>query len=349
MEARENNPTKIAVRGLFKIFGPNPGAYLDLARNGMERGEMLDNHGHVLALAGINLDIAPGGIHVVMGLSGSGKSTLVRHINRLIEPTAGSIEIDGADILGLNGRRLTDLRRRRIAMVFQRFALFPHRSVRENIAYGLLIQGVSKASRADSAERWIEGTGLSGFADHFPSQLSGGMQQRVGLARALATEPDILLMDEPFSALDPLIRSTMRSMLLELQGELNKTILFITHDLDEALAIGSRVTILRQGAIEQTGTPDDIVLRPAGAHVAAFVEDINRGRMLLVAALVEPGNAVPGAIVISAETTLEEAAHRMVSAGDEMAGVKDGGGRVVGSVRLAAIIAALARPADAVS
>lgn len=337
---------KIAIKGLYKIFGPDPAASLALAKGGMGRGEMLDNHGHVLALAGIDLEIAAGAIHVVMGLSGSGKSTLVRHINRLIEPTAGGIEIDGADILGFDGAALTDLRRRRVAMVFQRFALFPHRNVAENIAYGLAIQGLSKASRAETAARWIKRIGLDGFAGLYPGQLSGGMQQRVGLARALATEPEILLMDEPFSALDPLIRGDMRDMLLELQVELNKTIVFITHDLDEALAVGSRITILRQGAIEQTGAPQDIVLNPANDHVAAFTRDINRGRLLRVSAIMTTGANGEGPD-IAADTVLEDAAHALAATASDQGRVVDGAGAGIGSIRLDRILDVIAHPAVA--
>jgi glycine betaine/proline transport system ATP-binding protein len=342
--------TKIAIKGLYKIFGPDPAAALALTKSGMGRGEMLDNHEHVLALAGIDLDIAAGAIHVIMGLSGSGKSTLVRHINRLIEPTAGGIEIDGADILGFDGAALTDLRRRRVAMVFQRFALFPHRTVAENIAYGLAIQGADKASRAETAARWIKRIGLDGFSGLYPSQLSGGMQQRVGLARALATEPEILLMDEPFSALDPLTRGDMRAMLLELQVELNKTIVFITHDLDEALAVGSRITILEQGAIEQTGAPEDIVLIPANDHVAAFTRDINRGRLLRVSAIMTPaaqsvrGGEGPD---IAADTVLEDAAHTLAAAAAGQGRVVDGAGAGIGSIRLDRILDVITRPAVA--
>jgi glycine betaine/proline transport system ATP-binding protein len=342
---------KITLRGLTKIFGPDPAAALALAEAGIGRREMLEERGHVLALNRIDLDIAAGGIHVVMGLSGSGKSTLVRHINRLIEPTAGAIAIDGEDILGLDGRALTDLRRRRIAMVFQRFALFPHRSVAENIAYGLAVQGAGKADQAAAAARWITRIGLEGFAGRYPSQLSGGMQQRVGLARALATEPEILLMDEPFSALDPLIRGDMRAMLLGLQAELNKTIVFITHDLDEALAIGGRISILNDGAIEQTGAPEDIVLRPANDHVAEFVKGINRGRVLTVAAIMETGaDAAFGHAIgpaIEASTALEDAAHRLAAGGIGEGRVVDEDGETVGTVRLERLLAVMARPAPA--
>ena len=338
---------KISIRGLYKIFGADPAMALDLVRGGIGRQELLDGHRHVLALGGIDLDIAAGGIHVVMGLSGSGKSTLVRHINRLIEPTAGEIQIDGADILGLDGRALTDLRRRRVAMVFQRFALLPHRTVAENISYGLSVRGVDRARQTEAASRWITRVGLEGFDDHYPDQLSGGMQQSVGLARALATEPDILLMDEPFGALDPLIRTDMRAMLLGLQAELNKTIVFITHDLDEALAVGSRVSILREGRIEQTGDPEDIVLRPANDHVAEFVEDINRGRVLRVAAIMEPGSEAAGGLQIEADTVLEDAAHRLAAGGAERATVVDGAGQLLGTVRLERILQVMARPAAA--
>jgi glycine betaine/proline transport system ATP-binding protein len=215
-----------------------------------------------------------------MGLSGSGKSTLIRHFNRLIEPTAGQILVDGQDVMALGPRELEQFRQRTMSMVFQRFGLFPHRNVLDNAAYGLQVQGMPKAEREAKARHWLEQVGLKGFEKQYPRQLSGGMQQRVGLARALATDADILLMDEAFSALDPLIRREMQDQLLALQAKLNKTIVFITHDLDEALRLGNRIAILKDGELVQEGAPEDILLNPANDYVQAFLQDVNRGKVL---------------------------------------------------------------------
>ncbi|REJ32169.1 MAG: glycine/betaine ABC transporter ATP-binding protein, partial [Bacillota bacterium] len=264
-------PPKIAVRDLYKVFGPDPQRALELVRSGVGKDELLKSTGHTLAVAGVNLEVRAGETFIIMGLSGSGKSTLLRCINRLIEPTHGQVLIDGVDVGSLSPRDLRNLRRRRLGMVFQRFALFPHRTVLDNVAYGLEIQGVPPSQRRRRALEVLELVGLAGWAQSYPSQLSGGMQQRVGLARALAPDPDILLMDEPFSALDPLIRRDMQDELIDLQERLHKTIVFITHDLDEALKLGDRIAIMRDGRVVQVGRPEQILLEPADEYVASFV------------------------------------------------------------------------------
>ena len=256
---------KIKLSNLYKVFGKNPSGAMDHVRKGASKQELLDNHGHVLGLRDINIDIPERQIQVIMGLSGSGKSTLIRHINRLIEPTEGQVVVDGVDVLQMSADDLREFRRHKQSMVFQKFALLPHRTVAQNAAYGLTVQDITEDEAKERAQRWIDRVGLGGFENHFPAQLSGGMQQRVGLARALATDAEILLMDEAFSALDPLIRTDMQDILLDLQEELHKTIVFITHDLDEALRIGDRISILRDGEIVQQGDPQDIIMRP-GLH-----------------------------------------------------------------------------------
>ena len=228
----------------------------------------------------INLEIEKGQIFVIMGLSGSGKSTLVRHLNRLIDPTEGAIYVGGIDVMNLSQMELEEFRRHRMSMVFQRFGLLPHRTVLENVAFGLSIQKIAKAEREEKAQEWLRSVGLDGYEDQCPSQLSGGQQQRVGLARALCTDPEILLMDEPFSSLDRLIRSGMQDLLVELQDKLHKTIVFITHDLDEALRLGHQIAILKDGVLSQVGRPEEILRNPADDYVEAFVRDVNRARGL---------------------------------------------------------------------
>jgi len=272
--------SKIEVRNIYKVFGPHPKAWLEKAREGMSKQQMLEKSGHTLGLRDISLSIEAGSIYVIMGLSGSGKSTLIRHFNRLIEPTGGQILVDGQDVTALKPKALERFRQKTMSMVFQRFGLMPHRTVLENAAYGLKVQGVARAERDETARYWLEQVGLAGFEKQYPSQLSGGMQQRVGLARALATDAEILLMDEAFSALDPLIRREMQDQLLDLQARLNKTIVFITHDLDEALRLGNRIAILKDGELVQEGTPEDILLNPANDYVQAFLQDVNRGKVL---------------------------------------------------------------------
>ncbi|MGO1766107.1 glycine/betaine ABC transporter ATP-binding protein [Advenella sp. S44] len=272
--------SKIEVKNIYKIFGKEPEKWIDAVKQGITKEELLAKSGHTLGLKDISLSIEEGSIHVIMGLSGSGKSTLIRHFNRLIEPTAGHILVNDTDVVTLGRKELEKFRQNTMSMVFQRFGLLPHKTVLDNAAYGLSIQGISKAQAHDKGRYWLDQVGLAGFENQYPHQLSGGMQQRVGLARALATDADILLMDEAFSALDPLIRREMQNQLLELQARLNKTIVFITHDLDEALRLGNRIAILKDGQLIQEGTPEDILLSPDNEYVAAFLQDVNRGKAL---------------------------------------------------------------------
>lgn len=278
----------IRVKNLYKVFGPNPKQVLEQVKAGKSKDEILAETNHTVGLSNINIDIYPGEIFVIMGLSGSGKSTLIRHFNRLIDPTEGVIEVGGTDVIRLTPKRLQDFRRHKMSMVFQHFGLMPHRTVIQNIGYGLQVQGISTQERKERARSWLETVGLDGYEKQYPSQLSGGQQQRVGLARALCTDADILLMDEAFSALDPLIRSEMQDQLIRLQDKLQKTIVFITHDLDEALRLGDRIAILRDGVLVQQGEPVDILLNPADDYVEAFVKDVNRARALKVETVMKP-------------------------------------------------------------
>ncbi|GAB1621743.1 MULTISPECIES: quaternary amine ABC transporter ATP-binding protein [Agarivorans] len=278
----------VKIQGLYKLFGENPKQVMPRVKAGESKDKILADTGHTLGLKDINLEIQQGEIYVIMGLSGSGKSTLIRHFNRLIDPTEGVISIEGTDVMKLSSKELQDFRRHKMSMVFQRFGLMPHRTVIENVAYGLTVQGVAKEQRLAKAQEWLDTVGLNGYEQQYPAQLSGGQQQRVGLARALCTDAEILLMDEAFSALDPLIRSEMQDQLIELQETLHKTIIFITHDLDEALRLGDKIAILKDGEVVQQGTPDDILLHPATDYVEAFVKDVNRARALTVETVMQP-------------------------------------------------------------
>ncbi len=331
---------KIRIKNLYKIFGKNPSKVLPLVKEGMSKTELLEKYNHVLGIQDVSLDIPEKQIQVVMGLSGSGKSTLIRHINRLIEPTGGEILIDGEDVLAMDEKQLRQMRRTKTAMVFQKFGLLPHRKVKENVAYGLEIQGVDEGKCAERAQHWIERVGLGGYEEHYPGQLSGGMQQRVGLARALATDPEVLLMDEAFSALDPLIRFDMQSILLELQKELNKTIVFITHDLDEALRLGDNIAILRDGAMIQQGDAQEIVLRPADSYIADFTKDINRGKVIRLRSLATPNAAFKGE-TLNGDTKLEDALAILAHAQDQTVGVARRDGSLAGTVNLTQAISAL--------
>jgi glycine betaine/proline transport system ATP-binding protein len=317
---------KIEVRNLYKVFGKRPLDAVGQLRRGRTKQELLKRSGHTVGLNDVSLDVRPGETFVVMGLSGSGKSTLVRCLNRLIDPTAGQIRIDGQEIVSLPRRDLQRLRREKMGMVFQRFALLPHRSVLENVAYGLKLQGQGRAERHSRAREWIETVGLKGYEKARPRTLSGGMQQRVGLARALATDPEILLMDEAFSALDPLIRREMQDELMRLQRELHKTIVFITHDLDEALRLGDRVAILKAGRVVQVGTPEEILTAPEDDYVAAFVRNVDRGRVLSASLAMEP------ALAVTADTTPTSLLPRISKAEWQTAYVVDSGGRYLGVV-----------------
>ena len=272
--------SKIKINNIYKIFGNTPDSIMPMVQNGATKDEVLEQTGHTVGLDNVSLNIEEGETFVCMGLSGSGKSTLIRHLNRLIDPTAGEILIDGENVMSFNPEQLIDFRRHKMSMVFQRFGLFPHKTVMQNVGYGLEMQGKTEEERGKIAMEKIEAVGLNGFENQFPNQLSGGMQQRVGLARALATNSDIMLMDEAFSALDPLIRSDMQKQLIDLQSELKKTIVFITHDLDESLRLGDHIGILNAGKLVQVGTPVDIIMNPADDYVKAFVKDVNRAKVI---------------------------------------------------------------------
>jgi len=333
----------IEIRDLFKIFGGSPKQYVNAVQNGLSKAELGKKHGHILGLNNINISMPAGKIQVVMGLSGSGKSTLIRHINRLIEPTSGSIIMDGRDILEMSELELREFRRNQTAMVFQRFALLPHRTVIDNVTFGLEVRGVETAKCREIGMRWIERVGLAGFESRYPDELSGGMQQRVGLARALSSDASILLMDEAYSALDPLIRTDMQTMLLELQAELKKTIVFITHDLDEALRLGDRIVILRDGSIIQQGDSQDILLNPADDYIARFVKDVNRGRFIRVDAVMDPApRSENGSLPkLKSGSTLEVAAKALTNSSYDMGVVTGDRGQSLGLVSLRQITAAL--------
>ncbi|OQX36256.1 MAG: glycine betaine/L-proline ABC transporter ATP-binding protein [Oceanospirillales bacterium LUC14_002_19_P2] len=278
----------IQVKGLYKVFGAKPASVMPLVHAGKSKDEILAETGHTVGLKDINLSINRGEIFVIMGLSGSGKSTLIRHFNRLIDPTEGQVQVEDVEVTELGSKALQEFRRYKMSMVFQHFGLLPHRTVLENVSYGLAVQKVGKVERQAKAREWLETVGLKGYEEQYPAQLSGGQQQRVGLARALCTNADVLLMDEAFSALDPLIRSEMQDQLIELQAKLQKTIIFITHDLDEALRLGDRIAILKDGEVVQQGKPEEILLNPATSYVEAFVKDVNRARALTVETVMQP-------------------------------------------------------------
>ncbi|MCM2561285.1 betaine/proline/choline family ABC transporter ATP-binding protein [Lutimaribacter sp. EGI FJ00015] len=288
-----SDDVKISVRNLYKIFGGNPQEALEKVHAGMGKVELQAETGHVLGLNDINIDMPAGKTTVIMGLSGSGKSTLIRHLNRLIEPTAGEVYVNGENILDYNERRLRRLRQKEMSMVFQKFALLPHRTVLENAGMSWTIEGKSKRAYAEEATKWLDRVGLEGQADQYPAQLSGGMQQRVGIARALTSNSDIMLMDEAFSALDPLIRTDMQDLLIELQDELAKTVVFITHDLDEALKLADHLVILKDGYVVQQGEPQNILLHPKDPYIEAFVGDINRARVLRVRSVMQKTSERP--------------------------------------------------------
>ena len=333
--------TKVAIKDLYKIFGSNPSSMIDKVKNGISKSDLLEKYGHVLGLDNVNIEVKKSQLQVIMGLSGSGKSTLIRHINRLIEPTSGSIVVDGEDILSMNQNELRNFRRSKASMVFQKFGLLPHRKIIENVSYGLTIQGINKQEAYKRSNQWIESVGLNGFENHYPAQLSGGMQQRVGLARALATDADILLMDEAFSALDPLIRSDMQDVLLSLQEKLHKTIIFITHDLDEALKLGDNIAILRDGAVIQSGTAEDIILHPADDYVTDFIKDINKARVLKVSSVMNNENSIKGPE--KQDNVIIEDALQTVSKSGSNGAIVIKDGKKIGTVSLTDMIMAIAR------
>ncbi len=299
---------KISCHNIWKIFGPTPEHIAETIKPETAVSEILENTGHVVAVRDVTFDVYEGEIFCVMGLSGSGKSTLVRCLSRLIEPTRGEIIINGEDVVAMNEEQLRELRRRKMSMVFQRFGLFSHRRVIDNIAYGLEVQGVGRKERLQKAQEILELVGLQGWAQHYPHELSGGMQQRVGLARALAVDPEILLCDEPFSALDPLIRRDMQNELIHLQKNLQKTMVFITHDFLEALKLGDRIAIMKDGEIVQIGTPEQIVAHPVNDYVFEFTKDVPRVKVLTAGTVMRPIRQKEDLIgkAVAMDTTLEQ-------------------------------------------
>ena len=325
---------KIKIESLYKIFGTNPKMGLEHVKNGVGKDELLTKYSHVLGLQDINLNIQEKNIQVIMGLSGSGKSTLIRHINRLIEPTAGKITVEDQDVMAYNKNALRNFRRQKTAMVFQRFALMPHMTVIKNVSLGLDMRGIKPKEAKEKASKWIEKVGLNGYEEKYPQHLSGGMQQRVGLARALTNDADILLMDEAFSALDPLIRKDMQDILLGLQSELHKTVVFITHDLDEALKIGDRIAILKDGKMDQDDLPADILLNPKTDYVKKFVEDVNRSRVLKAKHIMQKlnGEDTTKAIKVNENDFIEKFIDRVVEEKPEMIVVQDKQNKNVGCI-----------------
>ncbi|SMO46177.1 quaternary amine ABC transporter ATP-binding protein [Gracilimonas mengyeensis] len=282
----------ITVQNLFKVFGKNPEKAFPLIEEGKSKDEILEETGNTIGINDASFEVKEKEMFVIMGLSGSGKSTVLRCLNRLIEPTKGTITIGDEDITKVSKDRLLEMRRKKMSMVFQNFGLFPHRTVANNVEYGLEISGMDKEKRREKAYEAIEKVGLKGYEEQKPSELSGGMQQRVGLARALANDPEILLMDEAFSALDPLIRADMQDELLELQAEVHKTVVFITHDLDEALKIGDRIAIMKDGYVVQVGTPEEILTNPADDYVKAFVQNVDRTKVITAQAIMRKAPTV---------------------------------------------------------
>ncbi|MGB0482373.1 MAG: quaternary amine ABC transporter ATP-binding protein [Alphaproteobacteria bacterium] len=322
----------IAASGVWKIFGANAEQVLDTHDRSKSRDEIQEETGHVVAVKDVDFEVRRGECFVVMGLSGSGKSTLLRTLTRLIEPTGGSITIDGHDVRDLSQRELRDLRRSKVAMVFQHFGLFPHRSVIDNIAYGLEVRGMGKVKRTEKAEEILDLVGLGGWGERFPRELSGGMQQRVGLARAMAMDPEILFFDEPFSALDPLIRREMQDELLDLQAKLQKTMVFITHDFLEAIKMGDHIAIMKDGEIVQIGTPEEIVAAPVDDYVREFTEDVPRYKVLSVGKVMRPaskGLSAEGGVRSGAKI---ESAINQVADTDSPVAVVDEAGEIVGEI-----------------
>lgn len=332
----------ISCRKVWKIFGPNPGGIRPLINQGLSRDEILAQTGHVVAVRDVSFNVRPGEIFVVMGLSGSGKSTLIRCLSRLIEPTEGEIIVNGQNIVSFDTEQLRALRRHKMSMVFQRFGLFPHRTILDNVSYGLEVQGLKKDERHNQARQVLEMVGLKGWEQHFPHELSGGMQQRVGLARALAVDPEILLCDEPFSALDPLIRREMQDELLRLQKTLNKTLVFITHDFLEALKLGHHIAIMKDGEIVQLGKPEEIVAHPVNDYVREFTRDVPRIKILTARTIMRVAVADPDGehVSVHADTNLE-ALIGLTAVSDDPLVVLDDENCVIGMVDRTAVLQAL--------
>ena len=330
----------ISVRDLWKVYGPRAERIVGSAEADLPRGELQSKLGNVVAMREVNLDVAPGEVFVVMGLSGSGKSTLIRCITRLIEPTAGKVIIDGEDVTAANDEALLAVRRRKVSMVFQHFGLLPHRTLLDNVAFGLELRGVNKPQRRDIAAATLELVGLPNMGDYKPHQLSGGQQQRVGLARALATDPEIMLFDEPFSALDPLIRREMQDEIVRLRRELGKTMMFITHDLSEALRLGDRIAIMRDGRFVQVGTPAQVVLEPADEYVANFVRDVPRSHVVPVDAVMSAPTDGPFAGQVESGTKVRDAVGLVARSDLPIRVVADG--RTVGTLDRVGVLSVIA-------
>ncbi|MGZ4581713.1 MAG: quaternary amine ABC transporter ATP-binding protein [Nocardioidaceae bacterium] len=332
-QTSENGDQALTVEGLWKIFGNNADKIIGTPDADLPRRELQSKTGCVAAVKDVSFDVKPGEVFVVMGLSGSGKSTLVRLLTRLIEPTAGRVIIDGDDVTAASESQLRDLRRNHVAMVFQNFGLLPHRQVIDNVGFGLEVRGVPKAERRQRSQEMVDLVGLSGNEQSYPDQLSGGMQQRVGLARALASNPTMLLFDEPFSALDPLIRRDMQNEVIRLQEELQKTMIFITHDLQEALKLGDRILIMRDGEIVQIGRPDEVVGAPADDYVRDFTSDVPKSHVLTLRWVMRPPDPSVGesAPAVQADRIVSDAAREVLAVhgplrvfdGDELVGVVD--------------------------
>jgi glycine betaine/proline transport system ATP-binding protein len=336
----QDTEATVSCRSVWKVYGPHPERIVGSPEAELPRAELLEKTGCVAAVRDVSFDVGQGEVFVVMGLSGSGKSTLVRMINRLHDPTAGEILIEGEDVMTLPGERLREIRRRKISMVFQHFGLFPHRRIVDNVGYGLEVLGISKAERVRRSLEVIEVVGLSGWGDHYPDELSGGMQQRVGLARALATDPEIMLFDEPFSALDPLIRRDMQDEVIRLQRELKKTMIFITHDLMEALKLGDRIAIMKDGMFVQVGSPEEVVAAPADDYVADFTRDVPRAHVLTARSIMRPANGYAGDGPIVEPETVIQALIPMVAESDRTIRVIEDG-TVIGVVDRKAVMAAM--------
>ncbi len=331
----------ISVRGLWKVYGPRAGRIVGSPDADLPRATLEAKTGCVVAMRDINLDVAPGEVFVVMGLSGSGKSTLVRCLTRLIEPTAGTVMIGDTDVTAANRDELLDVRRHRVSMVFQHFGLLPHRTLIDNIAFGLEVQKMAKDKRRAKAEQILELVGLAGLGQRKPDQLSGGMQQRVGLARALATDPEIMLFDEPFSALDPLIRRDMQDEIIRLRREVKKTMVFITHDLSEALRLGDRIAIMRDGRFVQVGTPEEVVGAPADDYVANFVRDVPRSHVVAVDSVMAPPASGGSSGTVPLGTKIRDVVP-YVAASELPVRVVDASGTVVGSIDRVAVLSVIA-------
>ncbi len=335
-----NGDAVISCRDVWKLYGPDPERFLE-RHDGAPSVDAVKDAGYIPAVVAASLDVMPGEILVLMGLSGSGKSTLVRCLSRLVEPTAGAIHFGGVDLLAASSRELIDMRRHRMGMVFQHFALFPHRTVAENITFPLEVQGVDSATRRARAEEILALVGLEGRGGYYPRELSGGQQQRVGIGRSLAVEPDVWFLDEPFSALDPLIRREMQDEFLRLQSVLHKTIVFITHDFSEAIRLADRIAILYEGQIVQLGRAEDLVTQPATDYVRNFARDVQRDRILTASSVMEAAaDAAPDAAAVPADAVLRDIAARVLGATENLR-VVDGNDTTVGSLSRDAVIDAI--------